>query len=670
MIPGIEEIARLSREFALVCDADGVVIWADGRATSTVGATPGVALAGLCVPGTGSKVRDLVKHALQASVEGWELSFVCNGATLTATFNATPHDGFALLVGHVAPSIYQTAIEGMEHAVADVVNLSRETARQKHEIARYASELESKNRELQDSNRGILSLHRELEDRALTLTHSAQVKSRVVSSVSHEFRTPLTSILGLTQLLVDGSDGSLNPEQQKQVRFIRSSAEELMTLVNDLLDLSKIESGTASLRLTTFPASEFVADLRGALKPLVAADSGVSLEFAVEGADFTFETDRAKLSQVMRNLISNAIKFTDKGYVRLCVRAEDDGRALLSVTDSGVGIAATDVDRVFEEFAQLDNPLQMRARGTGLGLPIAKRLAEILGGEIAVESTVGEGSTFTVTVPLVHPDAQEMQQVEQRSRQRDPSRAPVLVVEDDRRTLFVYERYLAMAGFQVIPARTIDAARQALERELPVAIVLDVVLEEENTWSFLSEVKRNPRTQHVPVLVVTVSEKGETARALGADEFWLKPVDQTRLLKKLQSLTQSSSPVKVLVVDDDERARYLVRKHLTGRPFELFEAGTGEEGVALAQRERPQVILLDFLLESMTAFDVLDELKSNPATRAIPVIIVTAHILDASAREKLSRTTEAIIAKQNLSRELAINRIRDALRRSGAETQL
>ena len=670
MTPAAEDIARLSRELALVCDASGTVLWADERASRTIDARVGSSLAELCVTGTGDKAGELVSRAVHDPVDGWELSFPDHGGTFTVTFNARPYGESALLVGHVAPPVYRTAIEGMQQAVSDVVHLSRESARQKHEISRYAAELEEKNRELQDSNRGILSLHRELEDRAVTLSHSAQVKSRVVSSVSHEFRTPLTSILGLTQLLIDGSDGPLNAEQEKQVRFVRASAEELMALVNDILDLSKIESGTASLRITSFQASEFVAALRGALKPLVPAGAPVALEFECAGPDFTFDSDRAKLSQVMRNLISNAIKFTETGHVHVRVQAEDDGRAILSVSDTGIGIAAGDVDLVFEEFAQLENQLQAGIRGTGLGLPIARRLTEILGGEIAVESTLGEGSTFTVTVPITHPDAQEMKRVEAQSLQRDPQRAPVLVVEDDRRTLFVYERYLAMAGFQVIPARTVDAARQTLARELPVAIVLDVVLEEENTWSFLSEIKRDPRTQHVPVLVVTVSEKGDTARALGADEFWLKPVDQSRLLKKLQQLVRAPGTVKLLVVDDDERARYLIRKHVSGRPFEVFEASTGEEGVALAQQERPHVILLDFLLESMTAFDVLDELKSNPATRAIPVIIVTSHVLDATARERLSRNTEAVISKQNLSRELAINRIRDALRKSGAETQL
>jgi signal transduction histidine kinase/CheY-like chemotaxis protein len=553
----------------------------------------------------------------------------------------------------------------------DIVSLNREVSRQRNEISRYADELAKSHRELQESHSGVLALHRELDDRAEALSRSSAIKSRVVSSVSHEFRTPLHSILGLTQLLTDGSDGALSEEQQKQVRFIRDSAEELMTLVNDLLDLSKIEAGKAALRVATFSAQDFLAALRGALRPLLPETSSISLIFEEVAPDFEFETDRAKLSQIVRNLVSNALKFTAQGEVRVAIRQLDDGRATVMVSDTGIGIPAEQIDDIFEEFSQLDNPLQSRSKGTGLGLPISKRMADLLGGEIIVESTVGEGTRFTVTVPRIHPDVLEMRVIEDRGRLRDPARVPVLVVEDDRRSMFVYERFLSMAGFQVIPARTIDAAREALARDaLPAAIVLDVMLEEETTWRFLAETKRDPRTQHVPVLVVTVTNKSERARALGADEFWLKPIDQDRLLRKLRSLTRAEHAVKVLVIDDDERARYLIRKHVEGTPCTVFEAATGAEAVRIAQAELPHVILLDFLLEETTAFDVLDDLKADPRTRGIPVIIVTSHVLDEQARQLLDASTEAVISKRNLSRELAINRIRDALRKSGVETSL
>jgi CheY-like chemotaxis protein len=195
--------------------------------------------------------------------------------------------------------------------------------------------------------------------------------------------------------------------------------------------------------------------------------------------------------------------------------------------------------------------------------------------------------------------------------------------------------------------------------------VLDIMLEGESSWQFLSDLKGDAKTQDIPVLVVTVTGKEHKARALGADEFWLKPVDRERLLRKLRSLAKPGLPARVLVIDDDEKARYLLRKLLDQSPYQLFEAATGPEGVQSARERLPNVILLDFLLSDRTAFDVLDELKADPRTRSIPVIVVTSHVLDGEARERLAAQTEAILSKDSLSRELAINRIRDALGKGG-----
>ncbi len=235
--------------------------------------------------------------------------------------------------------------------------------------------------------------------------------------------------------------------------------------------------------------------------------------------------------------------------------------------------------------------------------------------------------------------------------------------------MFVYERYLSMAGFQVLPARTTAAARDVLKRVRPSAILLDVMLDGEDTWSFLAELKRSPDTHDIPVLVCTVMNRESRARALGADEFWLKPVDQDKLLRKLQTLAVPGG-AKVLVVDDDATYRYLMRKHLLGTPYRISEAADGPTAVRLARDERPHVILLDFLLEDMTAFDVIDQLKSDPRTRMIPVIIVTSHALPLEDRERLGAYADAILSKEHLSRELAINRIRDALSSAGIRQRL
>ena len=257
-----------------------------------------------------------------------------------------------------------------------------------------------------------------------------------------------------------------------------------------------------------------------------------------------------------------------------------------------------------------------------------------------------------------------MQALVERSRVLDPRRAPVLVVEDDRQTMFLYERYLTQAGFQVIPARTTEEARVALGRVRPAAIVLDVMLETESSWRFLRDVKENPDTHEIPVMVVTVVDSSLKARALGADEFWLKPVDPDRLRRKLTQLAKRG-PVAILLVDDDETSRYLIRRLLEDTPYVLYEAASATQAIELAREKLPQVILLDFVLGDATAFDVIDDLKANPTTRGIPIIIQTAKALDSGERERLAREATAILPKQSLSRELAITRIREALDKSG-----
>jgi CheY-like chemotaxis protein len=289
-------------------------------------------------------------------------------------------------------------------------------------------------------------------------------------------------------------------------------------------------------------------------------------------------------------------------------------------------------------------------------------MASLLGGSLNVASELGRGSTFTLNIPRVHPEVRELNEIE--GRPLDPNRTQILVVEDDRKTIFIYERFLAMSGFQVVPARSIQDAERLLGTMTPSAVVLDIMLDGESSWNFLTRIKQDERTRDIPVLVVTVTNKEQKARALGADEFWVKPVDKDRLLRKLRSV-KGVSGGSVLFIDDDERARYLVRKYLENTPYQVIEADNGTDGVMLARRLLPGVILLDFLLRGSTAFDVLDELKADPVTRQIPVIVITSHKLGPEELERLQSQTEIVLSKESLSRELAIHRIRDALKKGG-----
>ncbi|HSN27320.1 MAG TPA: response regulator [Kofleriaceae bacterium] len=636
-----------SREFSVLVDEGGRIVWVDVRA-ERLGLAVGDELAAHVVPGTEEKASELVHRACRDLVRAWELALVVRAAPVTVLFEGRPHGACAALLGSLVPQDFADAVAEGNRSVHEIVDLNRELARQKQR--------------LEESNKGVRALHAELEQQADRLRTSAEVKSRLVAGVSHEFRTPLHSILGLSRLLLTASDGPLSAEQGTQVRFIRDSAEELSRMINDMLDLSRLDAESAPIRAETFELHDFLGAIRGTMAPLLIEGGPVKLVFA-PAPDIALETDQGKLAQIVRNLVSNAIKFTERGTIRVAASAEGDD-VHIAVSDSGIGIAPEDQQRIFEEFTQVDTPLHGKVRGTGLGLPLAAKLAKRLGGRIEVESTPHIGSTFTVIVPQEHAEIDGFRKLQADALTPDPSRAPVLVVEDDRRAVFVYERYLAMAGFQVLPARTTDEARAALQRVRPSAILLDVMLEGEDTWNFLASVKQNPATAEIPVLVCTVMNRESRARALGADEFWLKPIDEDKLIRKLQSIATGRG-AKVLVVDDETPARYIIKKFLEGTPYQLLEAADGKTAVDLARGERPDVILLDFLLEEMTAFDVIDALKADPRTRLIPIVIVTSHVLPLEARERLGKHTEAILSKEHLSREIAINRIRDALRSAG-----
>ena len=550
-----------------------------------------------------------------------------------------------------------------ERAEETTRHLVREQAA-RAEAERGRLEAERLNRQLDETNRGILALYVELDEKTDSLRRTSEVKSRVVSNVSHEFRTPLNSILGLVRLLLARADGPLNAEQEKQLGFVLRSATELSELITDLLDLSQIEAGKVRLHSTTFTVAELFAALRGMSRPLKTREQ-VTLLFDGELEHLpSMKTDNGKISQILRNLLSNAIKFTAKGEIRIGARVEG-ANMCFTVADTGVGIDTKDHDRVFEEFTQLENPLQQETKGTGLGLSLSRKLAELLGGILTVDSTLGVGSTFQLTVPIVHPEVKEMDDLSQRGRAIKPSSSPVLVVEDDRQTLFLYEKYLQGSGFQVVAARTTDEAREILTRITPAAVVLDVMLEGETSWRFLSELKTSATTRDIPTLVVTVTDRENQARALGADEFWMKPMDQDWLLKKLKTLAKRGPVSTILVIDDDEVSRYLVKRLLADTPYRVIEATGGSDGLRVARTELPSVILLDFVMPGMSAFEVLDELKVNPDTRNIPVIIHTSKDLGEEERRRLGTEAAAILNKQSLSREVALSRIRDALLLAG-----
>ena len=554
-------------------------------------------------------------------------------------------------------------------APADPVD---ELRRQNQEMLAQLQELQDRqevltqlNQELQDTNRGVVALYAELDERADHLRRADELKSKFLSNMSHEFRTPLNSILALSRLLLARTDGDLTPEQEKQVQFIRKAADGLTELVNDLLDLAKVEAGKTVVMPVEFTAEELFGALRGMLRPLLAGDT-VALIFE-DGANLPpLYTDEGKVSQILRNFLSNAIKFTERGAVRVWGTADADADTVtFHVRDTGIGIAEEHLGVIFEEFGQVTHPVQSRVKGTGLGLPLSKRLAELLGGAIAVQSAPGQGSVFSVTIPRSYRAAEAVEAAEE-EWVVDPARTPVLVVDDDPADTFAIQRLLSGTGYQPIVARTVAAAKQALQRVQPAAVLLDVVLAGDESWRLIMGLRQGETTGNIPILVTSSTGEERKALHLGADSYLSKPIDRERLLEFLDRLTGNRATTRVLLVDDEEVTRYLVRQLLPRGVYDLREARTGTEGLEHLFNEQPDILLLDLKMPGMTGFELLERISEEPSLEAVPAIVLTSAILTQDERQRLRRAAR-IMSKSDLCSTALTAAISEVLSRVPSE---
>ena len=560
------------------------------------------------------------------------------------------------------------AAQRPESPFVEVTQQNQELLQALADAKERQEELARINQELEDTNRGVVALYAELDEKANHLRRADEMKSGFLSNMSHEFRTPLNSILALSQLLLERADGELTSEQEIQVGFIRKGAESLLELVNDLLDLAKIEAGKIEVQPVQFAVTTLFSALRGMLRPLLVGES-VRLVFDDPQDIPVLYSDESKVSQILRNFIANALKFTERGEVRVSATWNElEKNITFSVADTGIGIAEADQERVFEEFTQLNNPVQSKVKGTGLGLPLCRKLATLMGGKIELTSQLGRGSTFSLTIPVEHISIdKELVSAEaaEREWQIDESLVPVLFLEDEPQTRLIYENFLRNSPFQMIPAGSIRQARDAMRQIQPRAIVLDIVLRGEEAWKWLAELKSNAETRAIPVIVATtVADEGK-GYALGADEYCVKPLKREILLGALERLTGTEShgterqrnkdddkppPRRVLIVDDQSADRYVVAKLLDSRHFILRQAANGTDGLRMAKQLAPDFIFLDLDMPDISGFEVLSLLKADPAMRAIPVAIVTSLALSEAERRDLARHACAIVNKSELSR--------------------
>ncbi len=554
------------------------------------------------------------------------------------------------------------AAQRPESAFDEVKRQNQELLQALSDARERQEELARVNQELEDTNRGVVALYAELDERASHLRRADEIKTRFLSEMSHEFRTPLSSILALSGLLLERADGDLTGEQEKQVGFIRKSAEGLLELVNDLLDLAKIEAGKIEVRPIEFTVLGLFSAVRGMLRPLLVGQT-VSLVFEDAQEIPSLYGDENKVSQILRNFISNALKFTERGEIRVTAQLNQAAQTItFAVTDTGIGIALEDQAKIFEEFTQVESPIQRKVKGTGLGLPLCRKLASLLGGQIELLSEVGVGSTFSLTLPLNYVDARAAAAAPAPSWQIDESRMLVLIVEDEAETRLIYEKYLAESPFQALAVSNLRQGRDALRQYQPRAIILDIALRGENTWNWLAELKADEATRGIPIMIASAVEDRGKGFALGADAYCVKPLERAELLDQLQRLTSAalnaeqdqphdSAPTQVVIIDDEPTARYILSKLLCAKSCRVQEAENGLEGLRMIKASSPQLIFLDLTMPDISGFEVLNSLKTDASTQSIPVAVVTSATLTEANRRLLETQTCAIINKNELSRE-------------------
>ena len=492
----------------------------------------------------------------------------------------------------------------------------------------------------------------QLEQANAALKEADRHKSVFLANMSHELRTPLNAIIGFSELLTDARDGQFDEATRKRfLNQILTSGKHLLGLINDILDLSKVEAGQMELRLQPVSVPEAVDQVAKTVESLVAKKN-ITLRTNVEGAGEVL-ADAGKLKQMLLNLVSNAIKFTPEGGTVTVGAVRTRDSLEISVADTGIGIAEPDQKQIFKEFHQVDQGPGRKHEGTGLGLALTKRFAALHGGDVRVSSRVNEGSVFTLVLPVQATAPRPVEPAVARVVNGHPSAPLVLVVEDDPAAAELLTRQLVLAGYRTEVARTgTNAIARARELQ-PAAITLDIILPEVDGWEVLTKLKSDETTSGIPVVVVSVVDNPELGIALGAIDYFVKPVDARQLVQRLSRFGLRREPgkdeVRVLVVDDEPANRTWLAKALEPEGFTVLPAAGGREAIELAKSMQPDLVLLDLMMPEVTGFDVVEALRADEKTREVPIMVLTAANLTEADKRQLNGRVSQILSRGSVA---------------------
>ena len=477
-----------------------------------------------------------------------------------------------------------------------------------------------------------------------------RVKSEFLANMSHELRTPLNAVIGYSQMLQEEAKDAGQEDFLPDLAKIENAGKHLLGLINDVLDLSKIEAGRMTMYFEDVNIAGMIAEVRGIIEPL-AAKNGNRFVVDCPASIGAMHTDVTKLKQNLLNLLSNASKFTTKGTIELAVSRGGSGAAetvSFRVTDTGIGMTPEQLGKLFQAFGQADSSTSRKFGGTGLGLAITKHFARMLGGDVEVTSEAGKGSVFTLTLPARAAEAAPAATPEAKPAVSGDAEGAqtILVVDDDEAVHDLVGSMLGREGYRVLHARSGDEALAITRRERPDAITLDVMMPQMDGWSVLTSLKADPALSHIPVIMLTMLHEQAIALSLGASGYITKPVDWNQLSAMLKRHSRHGADIRVLVVDDDPEMRRMTRRMLERMGLEIGEAADGQQALTwLESNPAPSIILLDLMMPVMDGFEFLDRIRNSEQWSALPVLVVTAKALDAKEIEYLHSSTQRVIEK-------------------------
>ena len=492
---------------------------------------------------------------------------------------------------------------------------------------------------------------------------ASKAKSQFLANMSHELRTPLNAIIGYSEMLQEEADDLGTPEIKPDLQKIHGAGKHLLGLINDILDLSKIEAGKMTLYLETFEVQTLLNEVAATVQPMINKNGNqLTLEVAPEIG--SMRADVTKVRQALFNLLSNASKFTDKGSITL--RARRQGANLVfDVIDSGIGMTPEQVGRLFQAFAQADASTAKKYGGSGLGLALSRKFCQIMGGDLTVASEAGKGSTFTATIPAqVIEVAEETVPAVSAPAAEIPSTGSgplVLVIDDDATVQDLLRRSLNRDGFRVETAPDGTSGLARARKLHPDIITLDVMMPGMDGWEVLAALKEDPETADIPVIVVSIVDERGLGFSLGAADYLTKPLDFSRLSSVLNRHAKVGLGRRVLIVEDDQATQELLQKRLTKEGWQVVAAGNGREALERLTQGPPDLVLLDLMMPEMDGFEFLEAFRKQPGCAQITVVVMTAKILTPADHQRLRGQVAQIVAKANLSPEMLAAEIRSAL---------